>query len=241
MVDFIRTPYRIQARPFADSEETAEMVWYPALPDAPTLPYPTVFNSLHWQPFPLNKTSPGEVPGAEPVIAPDGTKAGATGLHQCGTPDEFLEGVLYDPDAHVEYNDDGLPVCCEGFVRGACGCGVGGAVLVTAGECGICAFARPAELGTTLFGTFPVTCTHWYVLDGLANGNYTITSTFSAGGLEIRGVAYAGPACSNLLPQTPFDQGGPVQIIAVTNGVLRIEILGASGTGQSYTVRVDPT
>lgn len=217
------------------------MVWYPALEGAPTLPFPTVFNSLEWQPFPLNKTSAGEVPDVDRVFDAQGTKAGAKGIHQCGTPDEFLEGVVYDPDRVVQYNDDGLPVCCEGWVRGACGCGVGGAVLVTPGECNICAFARPAELGVTYFGNFPITCTHWYELAGLANGNYTITSTFSAGGLQIRGFANLGPTCSSLLPIDVFEQGNPVIVVVVTNNVLRLEITSVVSLGNSYTVRVDPT
>lgn len=118
MCDFIRTPYTTRVRPWADSEETREIRWYRALPDAPTLPFPTVFNSLQWQPFPLQKTSPGEVPGEDPISYGGTTPRGATGEHICGTPADFMGEALIE-DAHiVPYNPVGLPVCCVGWDMG---------------------------------------------------------------------------------------------------------------------------
>lgn len=162
MVDYIRRPYRVLARPFKDSEETAEMVWYPALPDAPTLPFPTVFNSLEYQPFPLAKTSPGEVPFVDRIFTEQRPKPHATGNHQCGSPEAFLDGISYDPAAVVPYNDDGLPVCCVGWERGPCSCSAPGAIVAVEPPGDTCETALEFAHGAPVVVTVPAGETRWF-------------------------------------------------------------------------------
>jgi hypothetical protein len=239
VVDFIRRPYRVLARPFKDSDETAEMVWYPALPDAPTLPFPTVFNSLEWQPFPLNKTSAGEVPDVDRVFDAQGTKDGATGIHQCGSPESFLEGILYDPERFVEYNDDGLPVCCEGFIRGACGCGTGGALVTPPAVCNTCATPMLAELGTDYAGSFPPYCDHWYRFNGLDDGNYTLTIDYDPLPTSVDGTIWVGPICFDPIASYPLPDVPTSVTFAVTGGVVFVSQTAIGATPGSYTFRLD--
>lgn len=110
----MRAGYITLARFFRDSDEAIPIRWYRALPNAPTLPFPSAINSLNWDDEPWTRTGPGEVWGAPRVFSGRFAPEKATGKHQCGTPADFRDGEHFDPLAPPTiYGDDGLPVCCD--------------------------------------------------------------------------------------------------------------------------------
>jgi len=56
----------------------------------------------------------GEVFNEPRPYAPSHTPIGLDYAHVCGTPEEFVSGVVYDPDRVVEFDEQGLPLCCGG-------------------------------------------------------------------------------------------------------------------------------
>lgn len=131
LCEFMRRPYSTTARMFRNSDEEVDFVWYPALPSAPPLPFPSIFLDPVWQD---DYYSLDDGPG---LILEDNIRANwqkpkplATGTHHCGTEQDFLEGGIYDPDLPpVPYRDNWLPLCCPGEERaGSGGAAMGGHV-----------------------------------------------------------------------------------------------------------------
>lgn len=96
----------------------SEIIWYPALPDAPVLPFPSIITSSEWDVeerrngYPY-RTGPGEVWDAPRVRLRPQTKPAAAGKHVCGTREDFEQGAHYDPTLPPRlYRPDGLPTCC---------------------------------------------------------------------------------------------------------------------------------
>jgi hypothetical protein len=126
VVDFARRPYKTLARFFKDRPDIlVEIQWYPAALDAPKLPFTSSFLSLDWTSSTDTRNDPnypdepwlqrpGEVFG-EP--RPYSFKAPLLGVnydHFCGTEEQFAFGAVYDPDLDVQYDEQGLPLCCQG-------------------------------------------------------------------------------------------------------------------------------
>lgn len=165
IVDFARFRYDTDCRFFKDSDVTTKIRWYPALPDAKCIPFPTVVNRQEWaygdydQP---NLVARGEVFHAKKVINHMQPVPGADGSHICGTPQMFLEGATYDPSANFPLRPDGLPECCPGAVpKGVLWGGTarpmpdkglvyGGRALELVLECSTSCF----DVGTTHLGGF---------------------------------------------------------------------------------------
>jgi len=124
-------PYTTTARPFRNSNRTVKIVWYPAHPNAPVLPFASALNSLDDQEQRLwmedqehneDPTAPRSYNARKPPqIAPTG--------HLCGTREDFERGGLYSPDDVPPPVDlAGIPLCCNpGIVP--VGGGVGGGVM----------------------------------------------------------------------------------------------------------------
>lgn len=109
--------YTTKFKPFRDSSLEVDLVWYPALPTARVLPFPTFVVDL--QDDVLEQSlgiyqgrAVGEVPGAPRPYNHQGTKPGTGTGRFCGTAEMFRNGAYYDPDVHIDRRDDGLPVCC---------------------------------------------------------------------------------------------------------------------------------
>ena len=118
VVDFGRVPYRTSCRFFKDSDVETDIIWYPALPNAPVLGFPSAISSLNWGVEERDigvycGYRVGEVPTAERKYTNQKPKPAARGGHVCGTPEDFADGAVYDPDAPpIPYRPDGLPQCC---------------------------------------------------------------------------------------------------------------------------------
>jgi hypothetical protein len=57
---------------------------------------------------------PGEVFGEPRAYSPAPTPIGLDYSHVCGEPSEFIDGAGFDPFREVEYDEQGLPLCCHG-------------------------------------------------------------------------------------------------------------------------------
>lgn len=115
-VDFLRFAPTVPCRFFAGRPDiVVPMIWYPCAEDAPDLPIPTAFGSSNWDAtawphdYPVGET---RRPRASDYNG-QGVRPLATGTHYCGTPEEFADGLVYDPDAvPPPRRDDGLLLCC---------------------------------------------------------------------------------------------------------------------------------
>lgn len=110
-----RREYKTRCKFFRDDDTEVEIQWYRAAPDAPPLGRSTAFMSLDWlesapdQPWYPN---PGEVYGAERPYSFKGELISPTYDHVCGTDEDFRLGAVFDPDRDVQYDEQGLPLCC---------------------------------------------------------------------------------------------------------------------------------
>lgn len=126
VVDFARRPYRTACRFFRDNELIEVPIqFYRAAPGAPSLGRSTSFMSLDWTSSTETREAPnyadqpwlqrpGEVFGDPRPYSPWPVPIGLDYSHVCGTDAEFIEGAEYDPDREVEYDEQGLPLCCRG-------------------------------------------------------------------------------------------------------------------------------
>lgn len=113
VVATMRAGYRTECRFWKDSDETATIRWYRALPNAPLLGQVSAITPLGWQPFPWMAKGVGEVFNAEKPFDRGNPIAAATGKKVCGTESDFAEGGVYDPNPpFMNYNTDGLAACC---------------------------------------------------------------------------------------------------------------------------------
>jgi hypothetical protein len=190
-------------RPFADSDTTVRIAWYPAAPGACHLPYPSTFMSRDWDATFPEDTGPGEVYGASRNYNARRPNPNATGQHICGTPDQFAGQATYDPAVNVQYNRDGIPLCC-----GAAELPRGGAVVGGRAAVGYTPPAPRSPGGVLIGGTAVVSYSPPVMPGGVL-----------AGGAAV--VAYAPPAggcaCEEAIPLTwgvtatgeYCDEGGP--------------------------------
>jgi len=158
----IRRPYRVDCRPWRDSEDEVTLHWYVTNPANGSLPYPSRINSLNWRPDNMNPAPVGEVTFADQtfdgwgrIIPP------MPGDHICGQRSDFEFGGLKDTSEPPLVRDaDGIPTCCRppigGFVLSGGGIigDVGtriGAELRTATPLAACGGGIFLELGVQYF------------------------------------------------------------------------------------------
>jgi len=111
--DYGRRPYTTTARPFRNSQDTVQLVWYPAREDAPVLPFPSAFNSLDYTADPIASYTVGEVYGTPRNYNGQKMKPEALGEHNCGDERDYAEGCVRDTSLPpVVYKSNGLPECC---------------------------------------------------------------------------------------------------------------------------------
>lgn len=166
-VDFGRRPYTTKCRPFRDSDEEVDLVWYPCAPGAKVLPFPSVMHQTDWD-VELQPWLPvGEVPDAPKVFNGKPIIPG-TGLgHFCGEESDFdLGGKRDEAIPPVVRGATGLPDCCRPPVLGAGGVADGGRAVVTwALEPGLfCSEALEVEWDTTYLLDCQAFATHWLKL-----------------------------------------------------------------------------
>jgi hypothetical protein len=125
-----------------------DLVWYPT--DLPFQDTPSVVNSLDWDEAPWEPRVVGEEFGAARMYNGREQLDGLKGDHQCGAPEEFEQGQAWPYiGPRVEYDADGIPLCCGRDPVGTLTVGVGpaGALVAPADGC-TCAGAIAIPTGS---------------------------------------------------------------------------------------------
>lgn len=99
-------------RPFRDSDIEVRRRWFRCAPDAPPLPFPDIFRSTRWEPFPYLRAGAGSVWPSGWEHQRVGVVQGFDYKHFCGTKEDFQLGALFDPARNVLYDDEWIPECC---------------------------------------------------------------------------------------------------------------------------------
>jgi len=260
VVDYIRRPYSTLARFFKDDEGPPVIIqWYAAAPGAPTLGRGTSFMSLdwtsettkvqnpNWPDLPWNQR-PGEIFEAARPFAPWPTPIGLNYAHVCGTDDDFLDGAVFDSELDVQYDEQGLPLCCNGpavpFLPLTLGFDV--QLIEEAPTSGTnCADATDLEDGVWYVRTFPTSfgfyTYRWAPIPGSASVRWRIKllSTFSTGQLGAQ--LFRGSACNNFVP--PIVDSGPLDVDETRSMGLFVDattfIVNQQPTPQTLMFRVD--
>jgi hypothetical protein len=140
----------------------------------------------------------GEVLQADPYFTVGPPRPGRT-THQCGTPEDFAEGGLYDPaQPPVVYTGSGFPVCCDP-VPTVLGGGAGGglATVVYIGKPAVTGGGAGSGLATVTYES-PFDIGH----GGIAWSGSAIDSwsgaDVGAGGLAFGGSAIEGVSYANI-------------------------------------------
>lgn len=198
--------------------------WYKAAPGAPSLGFPTSFMSLDWlsstdtreqpnyqdQPW---EQRPGEVFGEARPYTPRPVPIGLNYAHVCGTPEEFVDGAGFDPFREVEYDEQGLPLCCRGPI-------VPVFPLVLGFEAELeppvpppgfsCHSGGPVELGiwyTVTVGSTGVVADWWTWDDLITGDNYRMQCELltNTGGFPVSSGTEQGNPCEAFAP--PVNNG----------------------------------
>lgn len=174
VVDFARKEYRTKCRFFKDSDLEVDIHWYRAAPDAPMLGMPTAFMDADWLDELYDQPQLAEVGEVVPADRPYAFKGPPFGLdyeHVCGTADEFANGVEFDPDRHVLYDEQGLPLCCNAPVVPQMGVVVGLEVEVSDLPSPGLTCLTATELTPDVAVEFAVTAgvTYWWYLPAVAS------------------------------------------------------------------------
>lgn len=181
----LRCGYRTTCRFFRDSEEEVEIQWYKCPKGAETLGHPSAISSLDWTAFPEQKKGVGEVFNAPRVYRQKGPIPGASGKNQCGTQQDFEEGGLYLPELPpIEFNADGLAICCgvpDGILLGGTA-PVAPPGLTLSGTAVHLIYPYPPQLGAIVLGaTGEQLGTHYCFTD--PEGEYQILHAIPGTGI----------------------------------------------------------
>lgn len=146
MVEYGRRPYSTDCRFFKDSDEVVRIKWYPALPDAGVLPFPSKITSLDWSSWPWLAEGVGEVfkPSRGPTLLGDRPFNHAQpipyakGIEPCQGAEVFAQGEEFDPDAPPQqYDELGFPLCCLNHITASGGIEWNGAAVINTNDsCG---------------------------------------------------------------------------------------------------------
>lgn len=132
IVDVGRRPYTTKARFWKDEEEENDIVWYTVPWTNPVLGYPSRIQSLDQKTFPWVAEGVGEVYNVPRPYNGKRASCFLNGHHVCGTQLDFeVGGTRDDTKPPVEYNRDGIPICCQPPFCGLGGLVIGGTADVT--------------------------------------------------------------------------------------------------------------
>lgn len=257
MVDWSRRPFDCDAQPFADSTQVVRVRFYPAVPGAKAIPFPSNvyvpdwdFDKEWWEP---PGVKPAEWPG-NPYNAAKAVPGSGAG-HVCGTEEQFAGEAQLDPDADMEYRPDGLPVCCDPRMElvGGAGGAPQDAVSVTApdSEGGrTCAGSEPVAMSTLVRGVLPdppltsgwwkltVTPGHVYTFFG-----WTVPPSVTATVQIVDADCVTGIVAPTVLDwlDPPTYNGTTFTFTGPASGEVRIVVFYVGGaSGLHYRFRVDP-
>lgn len=128
---FGRRPYTTKFRPFVDSDDEVDLIWYNAEPDAPVLGYPSKIQQLDNVSMPWIAQGVGEVFGAPRIFNNRRAIPFLRYDHVCGTRSDFETGGVLDPiPPDVLYDRNDIPICCQPpFISQGGGVGSGTATV----------------------------------------------------------------------------------------------------------------
>lgn len=247
-VEWGRRSYRTRCRFFKDSDHESEIVWYPALPNAPVLPYPSAICSLDWDREEAELGcfagyDVGEVPLAPRTFEYIRPKPAAKGTHQCGTREDFEDGAVYSPDLPVvPYRPDGLPACC---VDGG-GLGLGGYVPIDKlGGVALGGNASPPMSNTSLFplavnlpvGEWVTHAARVGVGISGTDGGFWYTGVLPAGSYTLEIADYSGPpslAFVRVSSTTPGGSTDYTDFVYTSPGSVSIPVSAGHGIAVAF-------
>lgn len=156
VMDMLNTGYKSKMFPYIDRPDIYALVeWYPARPDAKVYEAETCFRSSIWGSHLDQPPGPGELYERPWKTVPAKVLLSALGRSVCGTPEEFDEGVIYDPDwVPPPVNGEGIPLCCNPaqLMSGgaaASGTKLGGCLVQTGADTG----SGGATVGASFYST----------------------------------------------------------------------------------------
>lgn len=184
IMDYVRDPYDVPVKPFANSDTQVTLSWRPASPDADVFEEQHQFTSLFHSHFPwADDGQVGEV--FDPSIYHGGLRpvnrwwnnlpalGYDVGLTPCEPLEAFREGETFDPfRPAAEYNEDGFPRCCLAYFKPRLGLvwGMRSVVSVVSPLVpNTCGGAGGAPLGVTVEAILPAGAIYWYRL-GILSG-----------------------------------------------------------------------
>lgn len=237
----MRLGYKTDCRFFRDRPEIVTRIkWIRAQPTAKVLGFPSVINNRMMDAFPYENDDIGEVWGAKHSPVTQKPIPGALGDHVCGTPGDFAEGAIYNPDLPpVVYTTTGLPVCCNPVVIGKGGIGFGGksypsiipAPPVPSATCSgaptltlgtVYSFSTDAVAGSQQWTRYPVVSGTTY---NWAPSGFAALTTVSL---------FEGATCAGLTLRTPAAKI-PQPITALASDFIYVQVIHVSGPMDAYS------
>lgn len=248
-MDYARREYKTTARLFRDSDQEVEIQWYRVPEDAPPLPFPSLLMSDEWTHNGYDESwrrELGEVWDAPTPYSFHGELIAPTYDHVCGTADEFLNGVEFDPTREVLYDEQGVPLCCGLAAVPFFGVEVGFDALVVETPGDTCETAAPLVSGVESAGVVSDVSEQWW------------RWPYSGGDFDLTLAPPVGPAFTDLTLYDGDDCAGKVQRVAPFGypplgstvhfsgsdfnpaaAFIWIRVTNTFGT-TSYALRVDP-
>lgn len=227
--------------------------WYRTAPGAPDLGRTTSFMSLDWTSSTETRVypsytdepwlqRPGEVFGEPRPYSPRPVPIGLTYGHVCGTDEEFNDGAEYDPERNVDYDEQGLPLCCGGPIVPVFDLVVGfEGELEPAGD--TCEDAIEIEMGELITGTIGPGQERWWKVPVTGGATYHITYTVSG----TSGIVSVISAWSGCVGGFVYMAGaaGVAQCISsamfLGQATLPIRVNDTvGGTGRTYSWKIEP-
>lgn len=128
-------------RPFRDSDDEVDIIWYPAAPDAPVLGYPSRIQQLDNVNWPWMAEGVGEVFDTPRPFVNRKVIPFLPLNHVCGTAEDFEQGGTRNASLPpVLYDRNQIPICCgPPFLGqgGAVGTGTATVTVTVPSSCGI--------------------------------------------------------------------------------------------------------
>lgn len=212
---------------FRDSDELVDFVWYPALDDAPVLPYPSIFLDGVWDDWDYEQDGVGLVYTPRIKNNWQGEKQQALAKHICGSATDFALGGVYDPEAPpVVYGTNGLPVCCGVANVDLGGIGMGGHVMPaymppappwTPGT--TCATAAVAALDTVYTFMSATSGEQWIeVPAAVGGGGYGFLCQLDTPDYNFSIQLFHGTSCGSLVFQGTYNTNDATGIVVLSPG-----------------------
>ncbi len=141
-MEMLRVTYRSQMRPYRDRPDvTVAGRWQFCPEGALPLPFPHLFGSARMLPNTPADADLGETTDRGTAVR-SRTSSSYTGLHFCGTAEQWQDGVYYADRGTTPVDVDGIPVCCQRPDEP-----LGGIDL-----CGVATWTIPVEGGVSVSG-----------------------------------------------------------------------------------------